>query len=139
MNNKNGKLDVKFVKCSRCGNPFFLDENSLMHTEENIEEKVCDNCIKLAKRKRKLELDLFDSVVEIENEMEKSINEMKNQLNVSKSTFNKQFFLDKIKKRSEIMTKSIELIEKIEETNDEKYIEEYKTLFEKLKKEHPPI
>lgn len=136
MNDKNGKLDVSFVKCSRCGNPFFLDENSLMHREE-VEEQVCDNCIKLEKRKRELELDLFESVVEIENKMEKSINEMKNQLNVSRSTFNKQFFLDKIKKRSELMSRSLDLIEKIEETNDEKYIEEYKNLFERMKKESP--
>lgn len=136
MNEKNGKLDVSFVKCSRCGNPFFLDENSLMH-REGVEEQVCDNCIKLEKRKRALELDLFESVVEIENKMEKSINEMKNQLNVSRSTFNKQFFLDKIKKRSELMSRSLELIEKIEETNDEKYIDEYKKLFERMKKESP--
>ena len=43
--------------------------------------------------------------------------------------------MKKSKKKSEILTKSIVLLKKIEKTNDEKYIEEYKQLFEKLKKE----
>ena len=45
-------------------------------------------------------------------------------------------FLNEIKKRAEVLNKSIELIEKIEATNEEKYIDDYKKLFEKIKKEY---
>ena len=62
--------------------------------------------------------------------------EMKNSLTVSKGTFNKEFYLEKIKKRAETLWKSIELIEKIEDTNDEEYLDKYKDLFEKLKNEY---
>jgi hypothetical protein len=96
---------------------------------------VCDNCVKLEQRKRELMLGVFEKVIEVENKMEHSINEMKAQLNISKGTFNKQFFLNHIKKRADTLKKSIELIEKIDGTNEEKYIDEYKKLFEKLKKE----
>jgi len=44
-------------------------------------------------------------------------------------------YYEKIKNHSDILTKSVELLEKIEETNEEKYIEEYKKLFDKLKKD----
>ena len=37
---------------------------------------------------------------------------------------------------SNTLKRSVELIKKIEETNDEKYIEEYKKLFEEMKKEY---
>jgi hypothetical protein len=81
-------------------------------------------------------LGVFDKVIEVENKMEDSINEMKSQLNVAKGTFNKQFFLKQIKRRAEALKKSIELVEKIEETNDEEFIEDYVNLFEKLKREN---
>jgi hypothetical protein len=68
--------------------------------------------------------------------MEDCIREMTNSLSLSKGGFNKKFFLDEIKKRAEALNKSIELIEKIEATNEEKYIEEYKILFEAMKKEN---
>jgi len=68
--------------------------------------------------------------------MEASIQEMKNSLTISKGSFNKQFYIDKIKKRAEALWKSIELIEKIEDTKEEKHIDEYKELFEKLKNEY---
>jgi uncharacterized Zn finger protein (UPF0148 family) len=122
------KLLLELVACSRCGNPYMKSPDD--------EDIVCENCIKLEKRKRKLQLGVFDKVIEVENKMEASIKEMKDQLTISKSKFNKQFFLDKIKKRSDALRKSIELIEKIEESNDEKYIEEYKDLFEKMKREY---
>ncbi|MBD3197079.1 MAG: hypothetical protein GF317_18640 [Candidatus Lokiarchaeota archaeon] len=121
------KLLLELVPCEKCGNPFMKkpDDNDL----------ICDNCIELEKRKRKLQIGVFEKVIEVENQMEASINEMKSQLTLAKGKFNKQFFLDKIKKRSDTLKKSIELVEKIEETDDEKYIEEYKKLYEKLKKE----
>ena len=122
------KLLLELVACSRCGNPFMKNPDD--------EDIICENCIKLEKHKRQLQLGVFDSVLEVENKMEASINEMKDQLILSKSKFNKQFFLDKIKKRSEALRKSIELIEKIEESNDEEYIEQYKNLFEKMKREY---
>lgn len=80
-------------------------------------------------------LGVFEKVIEVENKMEQSINQMKAQLNVSKGKFNKEFFMNHIKRRADSLKKSIELVEKIEETNDEKYIDEYINLFEKLKKD----
>jgi len=127
--NDKSKLSLELIPCSRCGNPFFRNPQA----EGEI---VCENCIKLEERKRQLQLGVFDKVIEVENAMEESINEMKNQLTVSRGKFNKEFFLSKIKNRSQALSKSIELIEKIEETNDEKYIEEYKALFEKMKKKY---
>ncbi|TFG04312.1 MAG: hypothetical protein EU539_11045 [Promethearchaeota archaeon] len=131
MGNNNKKLDVKLTICSRCKNPFFLEN------PENYElsELVCDNCIQLEKRKKELMLGVFEKVIEVENKMEQSINQMKAQLNVSKGKFNKEFFMNHIKRRADSLKKSIELVEKIEETNDEKYIDEYINLFEKLKKD----
>lgn len=126
--NNDSKLLLELVNCSKCGNAFMRDP-------ENKDNTVCENCIKLQKRKRELQLGLFDKVIEQENKMEKSINEMKNQLTMTKGKFNKNFFLKQIKERSENLKKSIELVEKIEETDDEDYIEEYKKLFDKMKKE----
>lgn len=121
---------LELKPCSRCGNPF------LVNKDEDLKTIVCENCIKLEQRKRKLQLGVFDKVIEVENKMEASINEMKNALTLSKGTFNKQFYMDKIKKRAEALWKSIELIEKIEETKEEKYIDEYKNMFEKLKTDY---
>ena len=126
--NDDSKLLLELVNCSKCGNAFMRDP-------EDRENTVCENCIKLQKRKRELQLGLFDKVIEQENKMEHSINEMKNQLTMTKGKFNKDFFLKKIKERSENLKKSIELVEKVEETDDEEYIEEYKKLFDKMKKE----
>jgi uncharacterized Zn finger protein (UPF0148 family) len=90
---------------------------------------VCDNCIKLEQRKKVLS----ESVIESQKETETNIKEFKNQLRNAKSQQIKQLYFDKIKEQSDYLSKSIELLKKIEETNDEKYIEEYKKLFEKLK------
>lgn len=128
-NKDENKLILELKPCSRCGNPFMVKKG------QNLTELVCDNCIKLDQRKRDLQIGVFNKVIEVENQMEDSIREMTNSLSISKGQFNKQFFLDKIKKRAEILTKSIELIEKIEETNDEKYINNYIDLFEKIKEE----
>lgn len=122
------KLIVELKNCIRCNNPFMVKKG------EELTELVCENCIKLAQRKRELQIGVFNQVIEVENKMEDSIKEMKNELTVAKGTFNKQFFLDKIKKRAQCLQKSIELIEKIEDTNDEKFIDEYKDLFTQMKK-----
>ena len=127
----NKKLDVTLIVCSRCNNPFFQEKE--LQPDQEI---VCENCIKLEERKKELMLGVFDKVIEVENKMENSINEMKAQLNVAKGTFNKHFFMNQIKRRADALKKSIELVEKIEQTNDEKFIEEYVSLFEKLKNEN---
>ena len=124
------KLILELKPCSRCGNPFMVKKGL------ELTELICENCIKLEERKRELQIGVFKEVVEVENKMEDSIKEMTNSLIVSKGVFNKQFFLDEIKKRAEVLNRSIELIEKIEATNDEKYIDEYKKLFENMKKEY---
>ncbi len=121
---------LELKPCSRCGNPF------LVNKDEDLKTIVCENCIKLEQRKRELQLGVFDKVIEVENKMEASINEMKNTLTLSKGAFNKQFYLNKIKKRAEALWKSIELIEKIEETKEEKFIDEYKEMFEQLKNDY---
>ncbi len=128
--NSNFVLELK--PCDRCGNPFMVKIGEIKPDQE----LVCDNCIKLEQRKKELMLGVFDKVLEVENKMEDSINEMKSQLNVAKGKFNKEFFLKQIKQRAHTLKKSIELVEKIEETNDEEFIEEYVNLFEKLKKEN---
>jgi len=121
------KLIVKLVKCSRCGNPFMIKKG-----EKKLAELICDNCIKLEQRKRRL----TDSVIESQKKIQISIEEIKNQLKLAKSQYRKELFKEKIKNRSEALTKSIELLEKIKKTNDEKYIEEYRRLFDKLKESY---
>ncbi len=123
---------LELKPCDRCGNPFMVKIGELKPNQEI----VCENCTKLEQRKKELMLGVFDKVIEVENKMENSINEMKAQLNVAKGTFNKQFFMDQIKRRADALKKSIELVEKIEETNDEKFIDDYMNLFEKLKREN---
>ena len=93
---------------------------------------VCDNCIRLEQRKKQLS----DSVKESQKEIESSIRGYKNSLRVAKSQKIKQIYFDKIKKTSNTLNNSVELLKKIEKTNDEKYIEEFKKLFEELKKEY---
>jgi len=118
----------ELVPCERCSNPFLIDKN------QQLTGIVCENCIKLEQRKRALQLGRFKDVIANETIMDDSIKEMTNTLTISKGKFNKTFYIEKIKKRAQALWKSIELIEKIEETNDEKYIDEYKDIFEKLKK-----
>ena len=122
----NDKFVLKLVPCSRCGNPFMIKNN-----QKNSGEIICDNCIKLEQRKKQL----ASSVLESQKEIKTSIKEYENQLESADSQDIKKAYYEKIKKQSEILTKSVELLKKIEGTNDEKYIEEYKQLFEKLKEE----
>ncbi|MFX1316098.1 MAG: hypothetical protein ACFE9T_09565 [Promethearchaeota archaeon] len=123
------KLIVELVACSRCGNPFMVEKGKKFSVD-----LICDNCIKLEQRKRQLALGVIDNVIESQKEIGDSIMEVKNQ--ISQSLANKQFFLEKIKRKSEVLTKSIELLERIDETKEEKFIDEYKKLFEKLKKDY---
>ncbi|TFF89815.1 MAG: hypothetical protein EU548_06185 [Promethearchaeota archaeon] len=127
--NENSKLVVELKTCNRCGNAFMIKKG------EDLDELICDNCIKLEQRKRALQIGVMDQVIEVENKMEDSIKEMKNELTVARGTFNKQFFLEKIKRRAQCLQKSIDLIEKIEDTNEEKYIDDYKDLFQRMKKD----
>jgi uncharacterized Zn finger protein (UPF0148 family) len=122
----NDNFVLKLVPCTRCGNPFMIKND-----QKNSGEIICDNCIKLEQRKKQL----ASSVIESQNEIKTTIKEYENQLESAKTQDTKKFFYEKIKKQSEILTKSIDLLKKIEETNEEKYIEEYKILFENLKKE----
>ncbi len=124
------KMVLELVPCVRCGNPFMKRKGV------DLKEQVCDNCIKLEQRKRELQIGVINDVILSNKDMENSIMEMKNQLTITKSQFNKQDFLDKIKRRTQALTKSIELLEKIEDSKEEKFIDEYKKLFEKLKKDY---
>ena len=121
------KLIVELVECSRCGNPFMIKKG-----QKKSGELICDNCIKLEQRKKQL----TDSVIESQKKIESSIKGYKNSLRVASSQQIKQLYFDKIKKNSTVLNKSVELLKKIEETNDEKYIEQYKKLFDKMKKEY---
>ncbi len=127
MPEPNDKLIVALVECSRCGNPFMIKKG-----QKKSGELICDNCIKLEQRKKQL----ADSVIESQKNLENSIKGYKSSLRVAKSQQVKQLFFDKIKKISTVLNKSVDLLKKIEETNDEKYIEQYKKLFEKMKKEY---
>ena len=123
----NEKLILKLVACSRCGNPFMVKKG-----EKGKIENICDNCVKLEERKRTL----TNSVINAQREIENDIKNFKSSLRLARSQQIKQKYFDKIKKTSDVLSKSIELLHKIEETNDEKYIDEYKILFDQLKKEY---
>ncbi|MHA2393687.1 MAG: hypothetical protein ACXAEX_17250 [Promethearchaeota archaeon] len=122
----NDNFVLKLIPCVRCGNPFMVNTD-----QKNLVEYICDNCKKLEKRKKQL----ASSVIESQEEIKTSIKEYENQIELAESQDAKQMYYEKILKKSEILTKSVELLKKIEETNDEKYIDEYKDLFERLKKE----
>ena len=129
------KLVLELVACDRCKNPFMMQKGKKLKKQQNNEEIVCENCIKLEKRKKKLELGVIDSLIESQKKIEASIMEVKDKIDFSKAIFNKKQYLEEIKKKSQSLTKSIDLLQKIDETNDEKYIEEYKKLFEIMKEE----
>ncbi|MEJ2296070.1 MAG: hypothetical protein P8Y23_15045 [Candidatus Lokiarchaeota archaeon] len=127
------KFVLELVPCSRCGNPFMKPKD-----KSNLEELVCDNCIKLEQRKNQL----ANSVKDVQKDIETSIKDFKNQqdfknqLRLAKSQKTKEMYFVKIKDRSKLLSRSVELLKKIDETNDEKYIEEYKKLYERLKQEY---
>ena len=121
------KLIVALVSCSRCGNAFMIKKG-----QKKTGNLVCDNCIKLEQRKQQLAESVKESQVEFEN----VIKGFKSSLRVAKSQQIKQIYFDKIKKTSDVLTRSVELLKKIEETNEEKYIDEYKKLFDKMKEDY---
>jgi uncharacterized Zn finger protein (UPF0148 family) len=127
MPEPNNKLIVALVECSKCGNPFMIKKG-----QKKSGELICDNCIKLEQRKKQL----ADSIIESQKKIENSIKGYKNSLRVAKSQQIKQLYFDKLKKTSTVLNNSVELLKKIEETKDEKYIDQYKKLFEKMKKEY---
>ena len=125
------KLVLELVACDRCKNPFMMQKGEKLRKQEKNEEIVCENCIKLEQRK----IQLASSVVKSQEEIRTSIKGYEHQLGLEESQDKKNVFYEKIKKQSEILTKSVELLKKIEQTNQEKYINEYKKLFDKLKRE----
>jgi hypothetical protein len=129
------KLLLELIACDRCKNPFMMKKGEKLRKQESNEEIVCENCIKLEERKKQLELGVIENVIESHKEIEASFLEIKEKIDFSKAEFNKQQFLERIKKRSQALTKSIELLQKIDESNEEKYIEDYKKLFDKLKED----
>jgi len=124
---EDNKLILELVPCSKCGNPFMVKKG-----QKESGNLVCDNCIKLEERKKQL----TSSVIASQKQIETSIKDYKNQLRLAKSQQIKQLYFNKIKQNSDVLSRSIELLKKIEETNDEKYIDEYKKLFDKMKKEY---
>ncbi|MFW9951098.1 MAG: hypothetical protein ACFFKA_13350 [Candidatus Thorarchaeota archaeon] len=126
-NPNNEKMILKLVACSRCGNPFMIKKG-----HKSTDKLICDNCIKLEERIRLL----TNSVIETQKVIEIDLKNFKNSLRLARSQQIKQKYFDKIKHSSDVLSKSIELIQKIKETSDEKYIDEYKFLFDQMKKEY---
>lgn len=126
------KLLLELVACDRCKNAFMMQKGEKLKKQKNQEEIVCDNCLKLEQRKKQL----TSSVLESQKQIKDSIKQYESQLESAQSQEIKKVFYEKIKKKSEILTKSVELLKKIRDTNNEKYIEEYKILFEKLKNQN---
>ncbi|MBN1800456.1 MAG: hypothetical protein JW891_03065 [Candidatus Lokiarchaeota archaeon] len=118
-NDKNGNLLGELKACIKCKNPFMAKQK----------QQVCDNCIKLEKLKQELSQGVNSWKIKLEG----SIKEMETEVKQIQSK--KEIFLERIKKRSALVNKSIDLLKKINESQDEKYIEEYKALFEEMKKE----
>ena len=118
-NDNKGSLLGELKACEKCNNAFMAKPG----------ESVCPNCIALEKIKK----ELSRGVNEWKRELEGSIKEMKHQVEEIQSK--KELYLQRIKNRSSLVKESIDLLKKIDETQDEKYIEEYKALFERMKKQ----
>ena len=117
-NNENkGSLLGELKACEKCKNAFMAKPG----------ETVCPNCIALEKLKK----ELSRGVNKWKKELEGSIKEMKHQVEEIQSK--KEMYLQRIRNRSALVKESINLLKKIDETQDEKYIDEYKALFEKMK------
>ena len=130
------KLVLELIACDRCKNAFMLNKGEKLRKQENNEEIVCENCIKLEERKKQLERGVLNNVIESQKELGASLKEVKEKIEVAKKPFHKQEYLARIKKKAQSLTKSIELLQKIDESNDDKFIDEYKKLFDKMKKEN---
>ncbi len=114
------KLKTKLVRCKLCSNPFFRDENST--------SEICENCIKLEERRKRT-----TALKVKQEEMQKDIDKMENQLKITMSKRRKEEIKKDIEARTFALSKSIELLVKYEETGDEIYIEQYMNLFKLLK------
>ncbi|TFF86837.1 MAG: hypothetical protein EU517_00020 [Promethearchaeota archaeon] len=125
--NDEKKFVLELVPCSRCGNPFMRPKGV-----EKTKDLICENCVKLEERKKQLS----QSVIGVRNDIELSIKNYKSQLRMAKSQKVKEIYFEKIKNRSKLLSRSVELLKKIAETNDEKYIEEYKELYERLRQDY---
>lgn len=58
---------------------------------------------------------------------------MRKELYQSQEKHNEQIIIKRIRRDHYILKKSIDLLKKIEETNDEKYIQEYQKLYLNIK------
>ena len=115
------KLKTKLVRCKLCSNPFFRDEKST--------SEICENCIKLEERRKRT------AALKVkQEEMQRDIDKMENQLKITMSQRKKEEIKKEIEERTFSLSKSIELLVKYEETGDEIYIEQYMNLFKLLKK-----
>ena len=76
------KLLLELVACSRCKNPFMMNKGEKLRKQENNEEIVCENCIKLEERKRQLELGVIENVIESQKEIQASILEVKEKIDI---------------------------------------------------------
>ncbi len=119
-NDKNGNLLGELKACIKCKNPFMAKQK----------QEVCDNCIKLDLMKQ----ELSQGIKLWKTELEGSIKKMETEVDQIQSK--KEIYLERIRKRTVLVNKSINLLKKINETQDEKYIDEYKALFEQMKKEN---
>ena len=106
---------MELVACDRCKNPFMMNKGEKLKKQDNNEEIVCENCIKLEERKKQLELGVLNDVIQSHKEIEASIREVKEEFDISKSLFKKQQYLENIKKKAVSLTKSIELLQKIDQ------------------------
>jgi len=113
--------NLKLTPCKNCGNPFFRDENN--------PSEICKNCIKLEERRKRTA-----PLRKKQDEMRKAIEEMKFELIKTRSELRKKEIKQKIQNKSDLLTKSVELLQKYEETGDESFIDEYQRIFEQLKK-----
>ena len=113
-----------------------MNKGEKLKKQDNNEEIVCDNCLKLEERKNQLELGVLNDAIQSHKEIEASIREVKEEFDISKSLSKKQQYLEKIKKKAVSLTKSIELLQKIDDSHEERFIEEYKKLYEKMKEDN---
>lgn len=112
--------NLELTPCKSCGNPFFKDKN---YTSD-----ICENCILLEQRRKRT------APLKLDNEvMGEAIEEMRIKLNLTRSSMKQEDIKKKIKSKSDLLSKSVELLRKFEETGDESYIEEYQRVFQILK------
>ena len=91
---------MELVSCDRCKNPFMMKRDEKLIKQQDKEEIVCANCLKLEERKKQLEIRVFNSVIESQKEIKATIDEVKKGFDVPpQPAFNKQKYLENIKKK----------------------------------------